>query len=140
MNAEILLSLPAVIVLALVVHGIHLWQRHRAALRRAAWAAYRRSVPWSELAGVPEEGIGNMSRQQIDDFMRPEDMSSVRKELEDEEKAGEYESLDTRALMRQRRLGRAAAAAPVQVERPTDESLSDEEREILAQTDARARR
>jgi len=79
-----------------------------------------------------------MSADQVDEFMRPEDMSAVRAELEELEKTDEGKALRRAAELRGRRLGIVARPPPQVVERPKDEDLTDEEREILALTDARA--
>jgi hypothetical protein len=129
--------LPALVIAGLLAHSAVQRRRRLAVARRRALAAHRRNTPWSELVGLTDEECAIVPRDQIDQFMKPEDMSRVAEELEQLEKDGEFDDLATATAARLRRQ-RPAPRAIVAAARPAaDEQIDDDERYVLARTDAR---
>lgn len=79
-----------------------------------------------------------MSQADRDAFTEPQDMSAVRRELEELEGTEEVQRYQQETELRKRRLGLAPPPLPKVVERPPAAEMSEEERELLAQTDERA--
>jgi len=148
-------------------YGVVMHRRRLALEQRRELARWIRETPFSErlaLMGQPltAEELAIMPREQIDELMRPEDMSQVRKEMEELESTPEFKEILEDAKRREQRMARPgysghvaaeqarlrasraamskAAAAPTALTPQEVDALTDEEREILEQTEARRAR